>query len=113
MYVRRLTEAETTIPFLPLTWSATQLFGDASIASREPWSAVIGENAGDFKHNRPRGSPQNGDLETILPLPQARKTAIETGYGRFRMASHISPITRGLMTTWAETFGDSGGFPRR
>ena len=49
----------------------------------EPWSAVIGENGGDFKHNRPRLSPQNGSLETYSLFPEASKNARVTGYRRF------------------------------
>ena len=48
-------EDETTIPLIPLSWRPSQLFGDTSIASREPWSVVIGTNGGDFKTKTDHG----------------------------------------------------------
>ena len=62
--------------------------------------------AGILNYNRPRLSPQNGNLETKSAPREAPETATETGYRRFKIPNHIKPITRGLMTTGAETFGD-------
>ncbi len=57
----------------------------------KPWSAVIGENGGDFKHNQPRRSAQNGILETKSGRREVRKRQIETGSLPFEIPSHIAP----------------------